>query len=97
MILKYKSFVSVLYPHCFCLCLYFSYGSLGTESGNTAERKMLMVSLSAAEETQPTDKSASLSYLLCLNPPVHCCNNPTSVVTQPFAQILCPRNQGKVG
>lgn len=45
---------------------------------------MLIVPLSAAEETHSAGKSASPGYLLCLNPAVHCCNNPTSVCDAVF-------------
>lgn len=45
---------------------------------------MLIIPLSAAEETQPTGKSASPSYLLYLNLVVRCCNNPTSMCDAVF-------------
>lgn len=45
---------------------------------------MLIIPSSAAEETQPTGKSASPRYLLCLTPAVHCCNKPTSVCDAVF-------------
>lgn len=45
---------------------------------------MLIIPLSDAEETHPTGKSASPSYLLYVIFVVCCCNNPTSVCDAVF-------------